>query len=134
MNNINIEKDNWNFVLNFLFLIENNNKEVFSFENVCFMNLKKNIDENRRKENDIESFGMDYFKFLISKMFKKIIEEEKDKIVKWNELKFLDSNNELDVQKFLKEINFNNISTKFLSQNSNDIIKSLIDKQMKNLI
>ena len=77
---------------------------------------------------------MDYFKILISKIFKKIIEEEKDKIVKWNELKFLDSNNELDVQKFLKEINFNNISTKFLSQNSNDIIKSLIDKQMKNLI
>ena len=134
MNNMNIEKDKWNSVLNFLFLIENNNKKVFSFENVCFMNLKKIIDENGRTENDIESFGMDYFKFRMSKIFQIIIEEEKDKIEKWNELKKnLDSNNKLDVQKILKEIQFNNISTKFLSKNSNDIIKSLIDKQKKNI-
>lgn len=98
------------------------------------MNLKIIIDENGKKENDIGIFGMDYFKFRISIIFEQIFKEEIEKITKWEELKSnLDSNNELDIQKILKEINLDNISTKFLSQDSNNLIKSLIEEKMQKI-
>ena len=129
----NNNEGKWTKVINFLFSWVLEEKDIFDYDNVIFVNLTDL--ENPFGGEDIAPFGMDYVKFKILKVFEKILEEENERKKHWTKLSDDFTNNRIDISQLLKDINFYNISTTYLSEDSNNIIKSLInqnfDKKLK---
>ena len=122
----NNNEGKWTKVINFLFSWVSEEKDIFDYDNVIFVNLTDL--ENPLGGEDIAPFGMDYVKFKILKVFEKILEEENERKKHWTKLSDDFTNNRIDISQVLKYINFYNISTAYLDEESNNTIKSLINK------
>ena len=124
----------WDKIIKFLFSKNNEDDEInenyFNYENVIFVNFKVIEDDNDPK-NDIQPFGMDYLKQAIIKTFKKILIEEEKRLENWEKIKYdFVNNNNADLMEIIKKINYYNISTRNLSQQSNNIIRELINEKL----
>ena len=118
-------------IINFLFKDEENENNIFNEDNVIFINLST-IEDYNNPDNNIPPFGMDYLHQKIGKIFKIILKEESVRYEKWEKLQNDYENNKIsDIKEIIKEMNFYNISTNNLSQRSNNILKSLINENIK---
>ena len=124
----------WDKIIKFIFSQNNEEDEInekyFNYENVIFVNFKVIEDDNDEK-NDIQPFGMDYLKQAIIKTFKKILTEEEKRLENWEKIKYDFVNNKnADMLEIIKKVNYYNISTRSLSQQSNNIIRELINEKL----
>ena len=138
--NTNFQKirtdEKWKNILNYICYNEydkfdNKNLKYFNFDNVCFINLLNN---EIIIGNIIKPFGMEYFKQQLNKLFEQIVEEEKYRLNYWKELGNKSQNNDENILKIIKDMNFYNISKQYLSEKSSDYLKDLVTNKFENKI
>lgn len=122
------KEEEWKNVVKYIFSKEENDKtDYFGYNNVCFINLLSAKETNGQ---EIQPFGLSHFKLKLLKLFEEIKNEEYSRGEKWVELQQKLVNDEISIIDAIKEMNFYNIYTKYLTDNTSQLHKSLINKNM----
>ena len=122
------KEEEWKNVVKYIFSKEENDKtDYFGYNNVCFINLLSAKETNGQ---EIQPFGLSHFKLKLLKLFEEIKNEEYSRGEKWVELQKKLANDEISIIDAIKEMNFYNIYTKYLTDNTSQLHKSLINKNM----